>query len=249
MQDWDDCLGIENEWWDMASECHASESAVFDNLTAEAIAQSGVQGFWYVVDYSLENEKIFGEDNDRTIIRKFPFMFAVDELPTDARSWSSFGIEGIDIFHIRAAKVAFLQASQMKSDGVTVAYRPREPKVGDIVQSTHNKIFYRVLDVKDKSDSILQRAHSFDIILTQMEMAHHNVSDLLIDENDEILLHNDIPDILAQNTEPIKQMDETHLNLQNTKQEGHSKSDIERESDKVLYKNKFGKADDPFGLF
>lgn len=250
LADWDECLGIENEWWDMSNECHAKESAMFDCMTAESIAMSGVQGYWYIVDYSLENEKVFGEDNDRTIIRKFPFMFAVDELPTESRSWAKFGIEGLDVFHIHVAMVAFLQASQMESDGNTIAYKQREPKAGDIVQSTHNGIFYRVLDVKgDKTDTITQRLHSYDIILTQLEMAHHNVSDLLIEENDEILKHNDIPDILGQNTKPVEKMDSLHLNIQNTIQEGHDESDIDREADKVLYKNKFGKTDDPFGLF
>ena len=249
MPDWDECLGIENEWWDMSNECHTRESLLFDSMTAESIAASGVQGYWYVVDYSLENEKLFGEDNDRTIERKFPFMFHVDQLPTDSRSWAKFGIEGLDVFHIYVAKTAFLQASQMMSDGETVSYKQREPKVGDIVQSTHNGVFYRVLDIKDKADTILQRAHSFDIILSQMEMAHHNVSDLLIDENDEILQHNDIPDILGQNTAPINKMNQLHLDIQNTIQESHEESDIDREADKVLYKNRFGKIDDPFGLF
>lgn len=249
LHDWDECLGIENDWWDMSNECHTNESKLFDNMTAEAIAASGVQGYWYVVDYSLENEKVFGEDNDRTIIRKFPFMFAVDQLPTDARMWAKFGIEGLDVFHIHVAKLAYLQASQMQSDGNTIAHRQRFPKVGDIVQSTHNGVFYRVLDIKDKSDTILQVAHSFDIILTQMEMAHHNVSDLLIEENDEILQHNDIPDILGQNTAPVEKMQQLHLNIQNTTQEAHEESDIDREADKVLFKNKYGKTDDPFGLF
>lgn len=194
----DDCTEFDNPYFDFSSECYANESKMIDELVTEAINIGGVQGWWYVVDYSLENERVFGEDNSRTIIRKFPFMFAIDGLPIDDKRWTKFGIEGMDNFHISVAKAGFAQASMMDSDGMTPAFKSRNPHSGDIVQSTHNNVYYRVLDVKDRGDTTLQRAHSFDCILTPLEMCHHNVSFRL--KNDPIAKLMDAPDVLGQNT-------------------------------------------------
>ena len=192
-----ECDNFDNPYFDFSSECYANESKLIDDLTTEAINFAGVQGFWYVVDYSLENEKVFGEDNSRTVVRKFPFMFAIEGLPIDDRKWTKFGIEGMDNFHITVAKTGFAQASQRDSDGMTPAFKARNPHSGDIVQSTHNNVFYRVLDVKDKGDTTLQRAHSFDCILTPLEMCHHNIDPRL--KNDILAKFMSAKDSLAQN--------------------------------------------------
>ena len=193
-----DCENFDSPYFDFLSECYETESKMIDDLTTEEINMAGVMGYWYVVDYSLRNERVFGEDNSRTILRKFPFMFLVEGLPIDDKKWSKFGIEGMDNFHIVVAKAGFTQASMMMADGVTPAYEPRNPHSGDIIQSTHNNVFYRVLDVKDKGDTMLQRAHSFDCIVTPLEMAHHNIAPILKD--DIIAKFNDAKDSLAQNT-------------------------------------------------
>lgn len=198
-----DCDNFDNPMFDFSSECYDVESKMIDELTTEAINMSGTMGYWYVVDYSLNNERIFGEDNSRTIIRKFPFMFKTDELPIDDKKWTKFGIEGMDTFHIVVAKLGFTQASVMEADGVTPAYKQRNPHSGDIFMSTHNNVFYRVLDVKDKTDTMLQRAHSFDCIVTPLEMAHHNLSERM--KNDVIARFNDCPDVLGQNTKLSKE--------------------------------------------
>lgn len=192
-----ECDNFDNPYFDFASDCYANESKMIDELTTEAIAVSGVMGWFYVVDYSLQNERVFGEDNSRTVIRKFPFMFAIDGLPIDDKKWSKFGIEGMDNFHIQVAKTGFAQASMMMADGVTPAYKSRNPHVGDIIQSTHNNVFYRVLDVKDKADTMLQRAHSFDCIVAPLEMAHHDFAPGL--ENDILAKFMRARDSLAQN--------------------------------------------------
>ena len=193
-----DCENFDNPYFDFSSECYENESKMIDELTTEEINMAGVMGYWYVVDYSLKNERVFGEDNSRTILRKFPFMFLVEGLPIDDKKWSKFGIEGMDNFHIVVAKLGYTQASMMMADGVTPAYEPRNPHSGDIFQSTHNNVFYRVLDVKDKGDTMLQRAHSFDCIVTPLEMAHHNIAPILKD--DPINLFNNRADVLGQNS-------------------------------------------------
>lgn len=192
-----DCDNYGSEMFDFSSSCYDVESRLLDELTAEAINISGTMGYWYVVDYSLKNEPVFGEDNDRTIVRKFPFMFALDGLPADERRWAKIGIEGLDNFHIFIAKISFAQASQMEADGITPMYESRNPHVGDIFQSTHNNLFYQVLDVKDKGDATLQRAHSFDCIVKPFETHHYKLSKRL--ENDVIAKFNNAADVLAQN--------------------------------------------------
>ena len=197
-EEFDPCESFDNPLFDFSSECYDAESKMIDDLTTEAINMAGVMGYWYVVDYSLRNERIFGEDNSRTIVRKFPFMFMIDGLPIDDKKWTKFGIEGMDNFHISVAKSGFAQASQMAADGRTPAFKARNPHSGDIVQSTHNGVFYRVLDVKDKGDTTLQRAHSFDCILTPLEMCHHEVAPRLKGDPIERRMHE--ADVLAQNT-------------------------------------------------
>ena len=193
-----DCDNFDNSYFDFSSECYENESKMIDELTTEAINIGGTMGYWYVVDYSLKNERVFGEDNDRTVLRKFPFMFMVDGLPIDDKKWSKFGIEGMDNFHIAIAKTGFAQASQMDADGMTPMFKSRNPHSGDIIQSTHNNVFYRVLDVKDKGDTMLQRAHSFDCIVTPLEMCHHNIAPRL--KGDMLEKFMNAADSLAQNS-------------------------------------------------
>ena len=78
-----------------------------------------------------------------------------------------------------------------------IAYPIYKPQPGDIIQSLHNKVFYEVIEVKDKIELFLQRTHSWDITLRPNINKHYNVSLNLISDP----INNAIPDedILGQN--------------------------------------------------
>lgn len=193
---WKEDLNIENSFWNKDSPCKDNESKLYDSLVTGAYNQVGVPGFWYKVSYSTKNEKVFGEDNDREILRKFEVTYYVDELPEDNRMYSSFGIFGLDTFHIYISKNHFKQASQFNELGQVVS-GIEYPKHGDILQSSHNNTFYEVVEVKDRVEMFLERSHVWDIILKPLEMNNHKISKTL--EGDEIERVFKSKDILEQN--------------------------------------------------
>ena len=189
-------MQLDNPYFDLDSQCKENESKLYDNLYAGVINQVGVDSNWYVTDYSTNNEKTFGEDNDRLIKRKFYIKYLADELPKDERLFDGHGISGMDTFHIYISKQTFEQMSQLnKSRQIT--YPSYIPKPGDIIQSLHNEVFYEVIEVKDKIELFLQRTHSWDITLRPNINKHYNISlDLITDP-----INDAIPDedILGQN--------------------------------------------------
>ena len=58
------------------------DKALFGSGVSEIINSFGVLSGYYIVDMSVENNKLFGEDNDRNLIRKFPLMVQF-ELPEE----------------------------------------------------------------------------------------------------------------------------------------------------------------------
>ncbi len=173
--DWKDSVSIDNPFWDKDSECKEKESLLYDNLITDMFNKAGVPGEFYEVDYSLNNEKVFGEDNDRLITRKYNFQYFTEQLPQDDKLWSKWGIEGMDNFHIYVSKQHFKQASQLNMNGNIVS-RPTTPKPGDILLSTHNNVFYEIIEVKDKVEMFLQRSHSWDITIQPNVNKKYNVS-------------------------------------------------------------------------
>jgi len=59
----------------------------------------GVDMIYYPVSYDVDYDRIFGEDLDRTIQRKF-CVKGFYELQEEIELFSKFGIEGIDNFHM-----------------------------------------------------------------------------------------------------------------------------------------------------
>lgn len=219
--DWKD-QKIDTSYWDKDTPCKQAETNMFASLTTDAFNKAGVDCWWYVIDWSNENEKIFGEDNDRYILRKFKVRCYTDELPPDERQFNLFGIEGLDRFHLFITKLHFADASKYNSDGV-LSYREYKPKLGDIIQMTHNNFFYDVIEVKDRPEMILERAVTWDVTLRPLQNQHYKYVPEMA--NDPLAIRMDEKDILSQNDL-----------IENV------------EKEKVLYDPNDGK-NDPFGIF
>lgn len=218
--DWDDCLNIDSPYWAKDTDCRDAESKLYDNLNNEIFNKFGVPCVYYEVDYSTANEKVFGEDNDRMIMRNYHVQYYTEQLPQDDKLWSKFGIEGMDTFHVFVSKQHFKQASQLNMNGNIVS-KPTKPNAGDIIMSTHNNVYYEVIEVKDKIEMFLQRSHTWDIVVQPNVDKKFNVSPALA--GDDINNHINQPDVLGQN------------------------GLIDTERNDVLYDDPSG--NDPYGLF
>jgi rRNA-processing protein FCF1 len=223
---WSDCdASIDNPYWDTSSDCRTKESELFNGLVDNAFNLYGVDAVWYPVDYSLENEKVYGEDNSRTVLRNFRMKYYVDDLnqvATDSRQYNRWGIEGLDNFEVYISKQQYEQASQLNMNGNIVS-RPYLPKPGDIMRSDHKTVYYEVVEVKDRTELFLQRSHTWSMTLRPITNKKYDFDTGLI--GDPIISALQVNDVLSQNDY------------------------IDTKTSAVLYNDPINPSDDPFNLF
>jgi hypothetical protein len=118
-------------------------------MVGEAFNQHGVKCDYYVVDYSLNNERIFGEDNDRHILRNFVVKVYFD-LPPEVRQYTQIAMEDIDNFQMYITKNAFTKYSSNYA-----------PKYGDFIRPHYNGILYEIIDVIDTDEQFLNTQHTW----------------------------------------------------------------------------------------
>lgn len=76
-----------------------NERKLYDLLITEAYNFHGITMSYYILSYDIDKDRIFGEDNDRVILRSFDVQ-AYAELPNDKKSFSIMGMMNQDIFHL-----------------------------------------------------------------------------------------------------------------------------------------------------
>lgn len=151
------CYNFVNGFFNTNNSCYDSEKKLSDQLTSEALDMSGEVCDWYQIDYSLYNDRIFGEDNDRRVRKVFRVKLYF-ELPSDNRQYTKFGIEGMDNFQVHIGKLAWDHyAKNADLEGY-------QPKYGDVFRPHYSGIFYEVVDVKDTDSQFLNTQHSWIMI-------------------------------------------------------------------------------------
>ena len=197
---WANCdSGINNSYWDKDTACRDKESQMFDNIIDNSFNMYGVDAVWYPVDYSTNNERTFGEDNNRKVLRNFKTKYYNEDLNsnlTDNQQWNKWGIEGIDNAKIWIGKNSFHQHSQLNMLG-RIASRPYLPKPGDIMLSKHLDVFYEVVEVKDRVELFLQRSHAWEITIRPMTNKHFTIDPSLSGDLIETIINSE--DVLEQN--------------------------------------------------
>ena len=148
------CNSFINGFFNTNSECYDSEKKMMDQLTSEALDNAGEICDWYQIDYSLYNERIFGEDNDRRVRSMFRVKLYF-ELPDDNRQYTKFGIEATDIFQVHVGNTAWDHYTK-KAD-----LEGYVPQVGDVFRPHYSGIFYEITDVKDTDSQFLNTQHSW----------------------------------------------------------------------------------------
>lgn len=142
-------------WFNHYSSAYNNERKLYDLLLTEAYNLHGVCSRYYPVSVDTDYDRIFGEDNNRTILNSFPIM-AYFDLPRETKQFSTQGQLWIDKFHIFISKKHFAVACAPYTSGYL-------PKIGDIVRSDYNDVYYEVLSVKAEEEQFLQGKHSWDL--------------------------------------------------------------------------------------
>ena len=151
------CLSFMNGYFNTNSSCYDTEKKMVSQMTSESLDMAGEVCDWYQTDYSLYNERVFGEDNDRRVRKVFRVKLYF-ELPSDNRLYTKFGIEGTDNFQVHIGKTAWnFYAKKADLEGY-------QPKYGDVFRPHYSGIFYEVVDVKDTDSQFLNTQHSWIMI-------------------------------------------------------------------------------------
>jgi len=161
---------------------YSNDKLLYDSLVTEAYNKNGVPMYYYTTTYDITKDAIFGEDNTRTVERKFKFM-AHHELQMELERFSSFGIEGLDNFHIYCSQSHISAASTYGMDalsGTPDTYDVYTPTEGDILYSVFNAQWYEIINVDREAEQFLQsKNHTWDFFVKSLADEHMTISDAL----------------------------------------------------------------------
>ncbi len=162
-----------------------NESLLYELVCTEGYNMHGVSSTFYVTSQDTSYDEIFGEDMDRTIIRKFECMVYY-ELPKEVHIFQAYGIDYEDIFHVYITKRHFTEASKYNSTNVSASYSSYLPKIGDLLKPHYNSFYYEVVSVKEEEQQFLQRKHTWDIIVRAFKPNGQSVSPEISATNDQL---------------------------------------------------------------
>jgi len=134
------------EYFNHRNPIYDNERKLYDLIVTEAYNLHGISMTYFVVSYNTQYDKIFGEDNDRRVERKFDFQIYMEELPTETKSFSALGINTTDVVKgfvsIRHFEVAstFSVDGPYDDTGISGIYPSVKPKAGDIVRLSLNEL-------------------------------------------------------------------------------------------------------------
>lgn len=165
-----------NNWISKHLNSYNSERRLFDKLISESIKQHGVCLYYYVTTWDTSYDKIWGEDNNRRFERYFQFN-GFYTLPREDKTWSKFGITGMDTFSIFVAKLHFDTVSRYNYNRTSKMYQPYIPKVGDIVMADYNKHIYEITEVKEEVGMfLLSKQHMWEFVVRPYKDEHIDMS-------------------------------------------------------------------------
>jgi hypothetical protein len=155
-----------------------NERELYDLFLTEAYNKHGVCLTYYIASYDTNYDKIFGEDNNRTFVRKFNFM-AYFTLPREEKLFSKFGITGMDQFSMFTSKRHFQTASTYDYTGTSAnAFPYYIPQQGDIIMSDYAKYVYEIVERKDgegNASYLLSKQHLWELIVKPFKDEHISV--------------------------------------------------------------------------
>ncbi len=163
------------------SSCYDNEKLLYGKLVNEAIGMNGVKTEYYIVDYNTNYNRMFGEDSDRTLLRKFSLRMYFN-LPPEDMLLSINGIENTDRFKMWASKEHFGIASTTQPEDINQVTRGSNPeytpKEGDIVRSLSNDTLYEIMNVEDapEENQFLQSKNVWEFTVRVYRDIHYNTT-------------------------------------------------------------------------
>lgn len=152
-----------NVYFNHFNQNYNNERLLYDLMITEAYNKHGVCCSYYIVSYNTNYDRIFGEDNNRRVERKFSVMTYFD-LPYETKAFTNQGIGWSDIFHVFVSMRHFQTASILDISG-TPTYTSYVPRVGDILLTEYNNVFYEIISVKNQVEQFLQHQHAWDLVV------------------------------------------------------------------------------------
>ena len=189
-----------NGWFTKCQTSYNNERKLFDTLITEVYNKHGVCMNYYITTFDLNYDKIWGEDNDRKFVRRFPIM-AYFTMPREEKLWSKFGIEGMDTFSMFVSKSHFKDASTFDpSTNQMSVYDSYVPKVGDIIMSEYNEYIYEISEVKEEAGLYIHsKQHLWEFVVRPFKDRNIELSGTtsgtMSSIKDYVAGHNDIFDI------------------------------------------------------
>ena len=149
---------------------YKNEKYLFHNLTTEMIMKNGVTCKYFVISYNKYHNQLTGEDTFPIVdgVKEVEFTFELrmmpQELPPESESWSSQGQESLDTFKVVCTHEHFRQRHLPHIPYADYWQVPYRPKIGDVIKTIYNDMFYEVSFVNDGgSDTMfLQDKHIYE---------------------------------------------------------------------------------------
>lgn len=180
MANYDEWSALPNAWGRKATSGYNNERELYEVLQMESFNNYGVQMVYYPV--GINSDRVFGEQNARTILRRFDFM-SYYELPNEGKKVSVIGITGEDNFPIYVSITHFNYVSTFDSFGTSAVYEMYTPKIGDIIHSKYNNEYYNIVHVRAEDNMFLQGKHTYTIQLDLYKNKSYQYSQELKDAN------------------------------------------------------------------
>jgi len=172
MGNFDSLSREKNQWFNYLT-AYDNEHTLYDLMLTEAYNLHGVCSTYYVVSYDKNNNRIWGEDNNRRFERKFDFMSFL-ELPKEEDNSNKFGIGLLDSITVWISKRHFEQASKYDSNGEDQTNSSYIPKAGDILSIDYSNFYYEIAEVSQEEEMFLQKKHSWELTIIPFKNEHND---------------------------------------------------------------------------
>jgi hypothetical protein len=169
---------LPNSYWDKETPCHDGEKEMFNQLEMDAWNSFGIDMTYYIADWNVDYDRIYGEDRDRHILRKFSFKGFIPTYPEEKQRYTNFGIDGLDSFSFWSNISHFSFASRFDDQGST-CYDEYIAQEGDIIKFDYSGLYYEVMHVVKSANQFLQTQHSYTIVVRVFRDIHLTLSPLV----------------------------------------------------------------------
>lgn len=135
-------------YFDSTSDCYGSEVALLSSLTSEAYNTYGFKVQYFVKKVDTKRDPLFAEDPLENVERRFALTMYAENTPNMQKQYELQGMVYTEIISCMCSIAHFNEASRIDFEDGQVKFPSYVPKIGDIIWSAYNGIYYEVINVK-----------------------------------------------------------------------------------------------------